>query len=97
MQKGRLKSPQKSLILENQAFWGSFWPFWPKRHHFGYFGQPFANQGGHAGKKMQLRLCLNQQDRATFEFSGNYTHRKPGKKKSNGGALREARGTDSPG
>ena len=29
LQKERLKSPQKSLIIENQAF-GSFWQFCPK-------------------------------------------------------------------
>ena len=42
MQKERLKSPHKSLIIETRPFW-SFGPFWPKLPFsiFGHFGQPF--------------------------------------------------------
>ena len=76
MQKERLKSPQKLLILENQAFWvilailakRPFWSFWPA----------ISEPGWTRRKKVPLGSCLHQRDRATFEFSGVYTHRKPG-------------------
>ena len=80
IQKERLKSPYKSLIIENQAALVIFviLGFWPKQP-FCHFGQPFPNQGGRAEKKFHLGPCLHQRDQATFEFSGVYTHRKPGK------------------
>ena len=42
MQKERLKSPQKSLIIENQAFWVILAIF-GQNSHFGHFGQPFPS------------------------------------------------------
>ena len=79
MQKERLESPQKLLIRENPAFWdlGYFGHYFGQNFHFGHFGQPFPNQGGHAEKKCHLRPCLHQPDQATFGFGGVYTHRKP--------------------
>ena len=49
MQNERLKSPQKLLIIENQAVWVILAIFGPDIH-FGHFGQPFPSQGGHADK-----------------------------------------------
>ena len=46
LQKERLKSPQKSLIIENQAF-GVIFGILAKTPFFGHFGQPFPSQGGH--------------------------------------------------
>ena len=69
IQKERLKSPQKSPILENQAIWVIF----------GHFGQSFPRQDGPPEKKYHLESGLNQRDRATGGFVGVYTHRKPGK------------------
>ena len=57
MQKERLKSPQKSLIIENQAFWVIFGHF-GQNSHLGHFGQPFPRQGGHADKKAPLGVLL---------------------------------------
>ena len=79
MQKERFKSPQKSLILENQAFFGHFGGHLGQNGHFGHFGQPFPSQGGHAEKKSQLGVCFDQRDRATAIFGRSRTHRKPGK------------------
>ena len=77
MQKERLKSPQKSLIIENQAFGvilaaqarPVFSPL-GQNSHFGHFGQPFPSQGGHADKKSHLGSCLNQRDGATHGGDG---------------------------
>ena len=79
MQKERLKSPQKSLIIENQAF-GVILGHFGQNCHLGHFGQPFPSQGGHADKKSHLGSCLNQQDRATCGFIRVRSHGKPGKK-----------------
>ena len=62
--KKRLRSPQKSPVIENQAFWVILAIFC-QNSHFGHFGQPFPSQGGHADKKSQLGSCLNQLDGAT--------------------------------
>ena len=56
MQKERLKSPQKSQIIENQAF-GVILAILGHFGHFGRFGQPFPNQGGHA-EKVPLGVLL---------------------------------------
>ena len=51
MQKERLKSPQKSLITENQARWVILAKIAKQKNcHFGHFGQPFPSQDGHADK-----------------------------------------------
>ena len=83
MQKERLKSPQKSLIIENQAvlvILVVILAILAQTAIFGHFGQPFPNQGGRAETKFQSGSCLHQRDQAAFGFSGVYTHRKPGKK-----------------
>ena len=64
MQKERLKSPHKSLIIENQAFWvilaifaqTAIWPFWPAISEPGWTRR---------GEKSQLGSCLNPRDGAT--------------------------------
>ena len=90
MQKERLKSPRKSLVIENQAFGGHLGHFGPNPH-LGHFCQPFPSQGGHADKKPHLGSCLNQQDRATCGFVRVRSHGKPGKKKkrATGGGVAE--------
>ena len=71
MQKERLKSPQKSLIIENQAFGVIFAILAKTTAIFGHFGQPFPSQGGHADdKKLHLGSCLNQRDGATHGGGG---------------------------
>ena len=57
MQKERLKSPQKSPILENQAIWVIL-AISAKTAILVIFCQPFPNQGGHAEKKVPLRALL---------------------------------------
>ena len=57
MQKERLKSPQKSQIIENQASWVILAIF-GRNFHLGHDFQPFPSQGGHADKKSQLGSCL---------------------------------------
>ena len=64
MQKERLKWPQKSLIIENQAFWVIL-DIFGQNSAFGHFGQPFPSQGGHADEKPHLGSCLNQRGGAT--------------------------------
>ena len=82
MQKERLESPQKSLIIENQAFvWGRFGHF-GQNCHLGHFGQPFSSQDGHADKKSHLGSCLNQQDRATCGFIRVRSHGRPNSRKA---------------
>ena len=78
MQKERLKSPQKLLILENQAF-GVIWAIWPQLPFFLVILASHSEPGWTRRKKSHLRVCLDQRDRATFVFRRNYTHRKPGK------------------
>ena len=84
MQKERLKSPRKSLIIENQAFWVVILAIFGQNCHFGHFGpcfgQPFPIQGGHAEKKSHLGSCLNQQDRAAscVRFCSNWIPREAG-------------------
>ena len=74
MQNERLKSPQKSRIIENQAFWvilaktAIIWVF-------GSFSRVDTPT-----KKPHVGSCLNQQDRATCGFSRVRSHGKPGKK-----------------
>ena len=85
-QKERLKSPQKSLIIENQAFWAIV-AILARNCHLGHFGQPFPSQGGHADKKSHLGSCLNRQDRATCGFIRVRSHGKPGKTNLLAGVL----------
>ena len=56
MQKGRLKSPQKLLIRENQAF-GSFWPFWPNLT-FWSFWPAISEPGRTRRKKVQIKVLF---------------------------------------
>ena len=56
MQKERLKSPQKSLIIENQAF-GSFWSFWPKQP-FWSFWPAISEPGWTRRQKVPLGVML---------------------------------------
>ena len=83
MQKGRLKSPQKSPIIENQAF-GVILGILAKKH-FGHFGQPFPSQGGHADKKPHFGSCLNQRDGATNGGEGLRSTTAPRSNSSAGG------------
>ena len=68
-QQERLNSPRNRQFSKIRPF-GSFWPF-GQNFHFGHFGQPFPNQGGHAEKKFYSGSCLHQRDLAASEFSGN--------------------------
>ena len=78
MQKERLKSPPKSLIIENQAF-GVILAIFPQMGILVILASHFRTRVERR-KKFHLGYCLHQRDRATFEFGGVYTHRKPGKK-----------------
>ena len=89
MQKGRLKSPQKSRILESQGslvIWTLFFVVAKTEILVILASQPSPNQGGHA-EKFHLGPCLRQRDRAAFGFSGTHIPTGSQAKFSNGGAF----------
>ena len=67
-QKERLKSPQKSPILENQAFFGHFLAIWAKTAILVILASHFRARVDTPEKKPHLGFCLDQRDRATVYF-----------------------------
>ena len=67
MQKERLKSPQKSPILENQAIWVIL-AILAKTAILVILPSHFQTRVDAPKKKSQSRSCLHQRDRATVDF-----------------------------
>ena len=78
MQKERIKSPQKSPILEYQAIWVIL-AILAKTAILVILPSHFQTRLDAPKKKSQSGSCLHHRDRATVDFGGVYTHRKPGK------------------